>query len=80
MRASSFPKKMADAISPSDTNPFTFGLSEACPSGSVPIKRVGKEDLIRAQKFMKNSHQTNDVRVIENVSHSFLNIKLNNIY
>ncbi|GMY30355.1 hypothetical protein FCV25MIE_25597 [Fagus crenata] len=68
MRPSSFPKKMADAISPSDTNPFTFGLSEACPSGTVPIKRVGKEDLIRAQKFMKNSHQTNDVRVIENMA------------
>ncbi|GLT69008.1 hypothetical protein SLA2020_411940 [Shorea laevis] len=59
MKPSAFPKEVVNATSP-PTRPSAQGLSEGCPFGTVPIKRVRKEDLIWAKLFMenKNSHPT----------------------
>ncbi|XP_062145854.1 protein neprosin-like [Alnus glutinosa] len=58
MKPSAFPKKVVNATSPA-ARPSAKGLSKlGCPFGTVPIKRVRKEDLIGAKMFMENTHPT----------------------
>ncbi|XP_059441990.1 protein neprosin-like [Corylus avellana] len=59
MKPSGFPKKVVNATSPAGRS-SAQGLREGCPFGTVPIKRVGKEELIASKMFMEkqNSHPT----------------------
>jgi len=72
MKPSAFPKKVVNATSPA-ARPSAKGLSKGCPFGTVPIKRVRKEDLIGAKMFMENTHPTEiETFAAYHVSHSFL--------
>ncbi|GLT69009.1 hypothetical protein SLA2020_411950 [Shorea laevis] len=55
MKPSAFPKEVVNATSP-PARPSAQGLREGCPFGTVPIKRVRKEDLIGAKLFMENKN------------------------
>ena len=60
----------------SSSNSLLFGLKEACPSGTVPIRRVTQEEKLRAeaaflqhsQLFSSSSSPQNDVPVLSAVS------------
>ncbi|KAF5478246.1 hypothetical protein F2P56_004822 [Juglans regia] len=56
LKPSALPEEMreADETSPPLAKLSAVGLSEACPFGTVPIKRTRKEDLIWAKMFAKN--------------------------
>lgn len=43
-----------------------------CPSGTVPIKRTSKEDLIRAKLFLKSTQPTAAASPCYHVINSFL--------
>ncbi|KAI8568719.1 hypothetical protein RHMOL_Rhmol02G0222500 [Rhododendron molle] len=48
MRPTSFPRRAKDQVSPKFAEPVTIGLKGGgCPIGTVPIRRITKEDLIR---------------------------------
>jgi hypothetical protein len=74
MKPSVFPKKLVNAPSPAAKH-SAKGLSEGCPFGTVPIKRVRREDLRGAKMLMENTHPTDATSGVYHVSHSFL-IKL----
>lgn len=46
MKPSGFPKEVVVNATSAAGRPFAQGLSEGCPLGTVPIKRVRKEDLL----------------------------------
>jgi hypothetical protein len=70
-----FPKKVVTATSPA-ARPSAKGLSKGCPFGTVPIKRVRKEDLIGAKMFMEIKtliqQRLRPLLAAYHVSHSFL--------
>ncbi|KAE9452309.1 hypothetical protein C3L33_15790, partial [Rhododendron williamsianum] len=48
MRPTSLPRRAKDQVSPKFAEPVTIGLKGGgCPVGTVPIRRITKEDLIR---------------------------------
>lgn len=57
MKPSAFPKELvaAPTSSPHSHKSSGVGLSEACPLGTVPIRRTRKEELLWAKAFKKNS-------------------------
>ncbi|KAE9451856.1 hypothetical protein C3L33_16243, partial [Rhododendron williamsianum] len=54
MKPTSLPKRKRDQVSSEDKEPIHIGLiGRGCPVGTVPIRRVTKEDLIRERNASK---------------------------
>jgi hypothetical protein len=75
MKPSGFPKKVVIECNFTCRHVLCKRLSEGCPFGTVPIKRVGKEEFIVSKIFTEkqNSHPTDIASFAAfHVSHSFL--------